>query len=179
MYKLYIEGTGAEITQGCLPIDIVDEIYSEIENDSELPAYFIDAQMSDDKLNWFDVDDNFHLYGAFVNDSILYVENDKGEVVYEKNCNILKCHTTYTKELYPEDFEFEPIAVLTCIEKFKGGFFEGYINTNEFNPASLCLNISNLGDRSLIESVTYEGNELQDVDNGDSISKDFIVYLEK
>lgn len=179
MYKLYIVGNGAEITQGCLPIEIIEEIYSEIENISELPAYFIDAQISDDKLNWFEVDDNFHAYGAIPSESTLYVENANGEIVYESNCNALKCNISYTNELYPEDFKLEPIGVLTCIEKFKGDFFEGYIDTQEFNPLSICLNIKNLGDRSIIETVTYEGNTLDNVNNGDSISKDFIVYLEE
>ena len=179
MYKLYITGDGSEITQGCLPIEIIDEIYSEIEKDSELPAYFIDAAMSDDKLNWFDVDDNFHAFGATPSSSTLLVENDKGEIVYEKRCNTLKCHVTYTTELYPEDFEFEPIGVLTCIEKFKGDFCIGYVNEDEFDLSNICLHINNLGDHSIIDSISYKGVELQDASHGDSISKDFIVYLEK
>ena len=40
MYKLYITGDGSEITQGCLPIEIIDQIYSEIE---KYNPDFIDA----------------------------------------------------------------------------------------------------------------------------------------
>lgn len=179
MYKLYITGAGAEVTQGCLPIDLVNQIYEEVDNESNLPTYFFNAQWEPDKVSWTDIDDNFHAYGALTDNSILRVENVLGDLIYEKTCDTLDNHIDYTTELYPEDFELEPIGVLTCIEKFKGDFFQGYINTDEFNPLKLRLHIKKLGEISIIDSVSYEGVELQDVDNGDSISKDFIVYLEE
>ena len=58
MYKIYILGNGFEITQGALPMETVDAIYSEIESEADLVEYFIDAVQSDDKLNWFEVDDD-------------------------------------------------------------------------------------------------------------------------
>ena len=117
MYKIYILGNGFEITQGALPMETVDAIYSEIESEADLVEYFIDAVQSDDKLNWFDVDDNFHKIGADIDDSILYVEDDHGVVVFKKPCDEIKNHTTITEELYPEDFELEPIGVgCVCIK---------------------------------------------------------------
>ena len=177
MYKIYIEGYGAEITQGALPIDIVNQIRSEVGEDLELPEYLIEAQMSDDKLNWFDVDDNFHSYGAFTTDSTLYVEDEQGNIIFKEACFKLKCTTEHTKELYPEDFELEPIGVLTCIDKLKGCFYTGTIS-EEFNSSKLCLRAEALGDHSLITSITYDSKELQDTDLGETISKDFFAYLE-
>ena len=177
MYKIYIEGYGAEITQGALPIDIVTQIRSEIESNSELAAYLIEAQSSDDKLNWFDVDDNFHNYGALANDSTLYVEDEQGNVIYKEACFKLKCNTHYNKELYPEDFDLEPIGVLTCIEKFKGRFCSGTIS-EEFDVSKLCLHIETLGDRALVTYITYNNSDLQDLDQGEAVSKDFFAYLE-
>lgn len=179
MYKLYIVGNGFEITQGALPMETVEQIYSEIEREADLVEYLIDAVQSDDKLNWFDVDDNFHKIGADNDDSILYVEDENGNVVFKKPCDEIKNHTTITEELYPEDFELEPIGVLTCIEKFKGDFCIGYVNEDEFDPLNICLHINNLGDHSIIDSISYKGAELQDASHGNFISKDFIVYLER
>jgi hypothetical protein len=177
MYKIYIEGYGAEITQGALPIDIVNQIRSEVEEDSDLAEYFIEAQMSDDKLNWFDVDDNFHSYGAFTNDSTLYVEDEQGNIIFKEACFKLKCTTEHTKELYPEDFELESIGVLTCIDKLKGCFYTGTIS-EKFNSSKLCLHAEALGDHVLITSITYDNKELQDTDLGETISKNFFAYLE-
>lgn len=179
MYKIYILGNGFEITQGALPMETVEQIYSEIESEADLVEYFIDAVQSDDKLNWFDVDDNFHKIGADIDDSILYVENDHGVVVFKKPCDEIKNHTTITKELYPEDFELEPIGVLTCIEKIKGTFFTGYIDTEDFNPDSIKLHAETLGDMSVVYSIGYEGKELLNKEMIDYISTDFIVYLDK
>lgn len=172
MYTIYIKGYGAEITQGALPIDTVNQIRTEIESNAELAGYLIEAQSSDDKLNWFDVDDNFHNYGAFANDSTLYVEDFQGNVIFKAECFKLKCTTTHTKELYPEDFKLEPIGVLTCIEKFQGRFCSGTIS-EEFNVNKLCLHIETLGDRSLVTYITYDNKDLQDSDLGEAVSKDF------
>ena len=120
MYKIYISGSGAEITQGSLPIDIVEQIKEEAAEFS-LASYFLDSLDSEDKLNWFDVDDNFHSYGAWLNDSELVVEDSEGNIIFKEACYKLKCTTSHTTELYPEDFKFEPIGVLTCIERLKIG----------------------------------------------------------
>ena len=179
MYKIYILGNGFEITQGALPMETVEQIYNEIESELDLVEYFIDAVQSDDKLNWFEVDDNFHEIGADMNDSILYVEDAQGVVVFKKPCDEIKNHITITEELYPEDFELEPIGVLTCIEKIKGTFFTGYIDTEDFNPANIKLHVDTLGDMSVVHSIVYEGNELLYKEMIDYTSTDFIVYLDK
>ena len=179
MYKIYILGNGVEITQGALPMETVEQIYSEIESEADLVEYFIDAVQSDDKLNWFDVDDNFHKIGADIDDSILYVEDDHGVVVFKKPCDEIKNHTTITEELYPEDFELEPIGVLTCIEKIKGTFFTGYIDTEDFNPNNIKIDVKVLGDTEVVYSIGYEGKELSNIEPSQFTSTDFIVYLDK
>ena len=179
MYKIYILGNGFEITQGALPMETVEQIYNEIESELDLVEYFIDAVQSDDKLNWFEVDDNFHEIGADMNDSILYVEDAQGVVVFKKPCDEIKNHITITEELYPEDFELEPIGVLTCIEKIKGTFFTGYIDSETFDPNNIKLHAETLGDMSVVYSIGYEGKELLNKEMIDYISTDFIVYLDK
>jgi len=179
MYKIYISGNGFEITQGALPMETIEQIYSEIENELALAEYLIDAVQSDDKLNWFEVDDNFHELGADMNDSILYVEDSQGIVVFKKPCDEIKNHITITTELYPEDFELELIGVLTCIEKIKGTFFTGYIDTKDFNPNNIQIDVKSLGDTEVVYSIGYEGKELSNIESSEYSSIDFNVYLDK
>ena len=117
--------------------------------------------------------------GADIDDSILYVEDAYGVLVFKKPCDEIKNHTTITEELYPEDFKLELIGVLTCIEKIKGTFFTGYIDTEDFNPANIKLHVDTLGDMSVVHSIVYEGNELLYKEMIDYTSTDFIVYLDK
>ena len=179
MYKIYILGNGVEITQGALPMETVEQIYSEIESEADLVEYFIDAVQSDDKLNWFEVDDNFHEIGADMSDSILYVEDAQGVVVFKKPCDEVKNHITITEELYAENFELELIGVLTCIEKIKGTFFTGYIDTEDFNPNNIKIDVKVLGDTEVVYSIGYEGKELSNIEPSQFTSTDFIVYLDK
>ena len=68
---------------------------------------------------------------------------------------------------------------ITCIEKIKGTFFTGYIDTEDFNPDSIKLHAETLGDMSVVYSIGYEGKELLNKEMIDYISTDFIVYLDK
>jgi len=179
MYKIYILGNGFEITQGALPMETVDVIYNEIESEADLVEYFIDAVQSDDKLNWFEVDDNFHELGADMSDSILYVEDAQGVVVFKKSCDEVKNHIAITEELYAENFELELIGVLTCIEKIKGTFFTGYVDTEDFNPNNIKIDVKVLGDTEVVYSIGYEGKELSNIEPSQFTSTDFIVYLDK
>lgn len=179
MYKVFIKGTGSEITQGCLPIDVVKNIKSGLNSNSELASYFLDTLDSDDKLNWFDINDNFHFYGANVNDSILIVETEQNEIVYQEPCGKLKCKINYTSEIYPEDFKLEPIAVLTCIEQFDGYFLQGLLNEDILNPLNFCIHIESLGDHSLVSHITYNDTVIAESLYGLARSKDFLVFLEE
>ena len=62
MYKIYILGNGFEITQGALPMETVDVIYSEIESEADLVEYFIELY----KKNIF-----IHVFGnSFNNEQV-------------------------------------------------------------------------------------------------------------
>lgn len=179
MYKIFIKGFGSEITQGYLPIDVVNQIKSEINSQSELTSYFLDTLDSDDKLNWFDIDDNFHFYGANINESILTIESDQTGIVYQEPCYKIKCKINYTSEIFPENFKLEPVAVLTCIERFEGYFCQGILSEKTFDPLNLCIHVESLGDYSLISHITYNDHVIAESSYGLATSKDFSVFLEE
>lgn len=176
MYNIYINGKGAELTQGALPIDIVEHIKAETEG-SSLSSYFFDTLDADDRINWFDVDDNFHSYGAWLYDSELCVEDSKGNIIFKELCYKLKFILSHTKELYPEDFKFEPIGVLTCTEQLEGKFCITELDTNSFDANKICIHVDTLGDIAIVSHISYDDSEFK-FPESEVVSKDFIVNLE-
>jgi hypothetical protein len=82
MYKIYITGHGAELTQGTLPIDTVLEINELLEkHDIELSCYIIDSSFANDHFNWYEIDDNFHCTGAYLDSSFITVEDEAGNEI--------------------------------------------------------------------------------------------------
>jgi hypothetical protein len=181
MYKVYISGHGAELTQGTLPIDTVLEINESLEtHDIELSRYIIDSTFADDHFDWYEIDDNFHCTGAYLDSSFITVEDEAGNEIYkEECCNLNVSNCDYTEELYPEDSKVGAIGVLTCLDVQKGTFTQGTINLKEFDPKLLSITVRSLGDYDLIDSIHYNGSEVDDIDLGDTTSKNFIAYIEE
>ena len=181
MYTIYITGYGAEITQGTLPIDTVTEINEALEeHDIELSSYIIDSTFSDDHFDWYEIDDNFHYTGAYLEESVIHVEDESGNVIYSEECSELNISNhEYTEGLYPEDSQVGAVGVITCLEVQKGTFTNGKLNSNEFDPKLLSISVRQLNDYSLISSIYYNGVEIDDLDLGDTCSKDFIAYIEE
>lgn len=179
MYKVYISGYGAEMTQGTLPIDTVLEINETLkENDIQLNEYIIDSTFADDHFDWFEIDDHFHCMGAYVDDSFIKVEDEAGNEVYTEECsNLTVANNDWSDEIYPEDSTIGAIGVLTCSDIQKGTFLVGTLNIDSFNPDLLSIDTKGLGDSEFVTSISYDGKELEGLDFDISVSKNFIANL--
>ena len=72
-YTVYINGYGAEVTQGELPTSTVETIYAHLnESDVDLETYLIQGQFSDEVLDWYEID----CYSTQEKESIIFQKND-------------------------------------------------------------------------------------------------------
>jgi hypothetical protein len=86
-YTVYINGYGAEVTQGELPAETVETINAGIiDSESDLETYLVQGQFSEDVLDWYEVDSNFHSTGAYLDESTIYVEDESGNIVWSEEC---------------------------------------------------------------------------------------------
>jgi hypothetical protein len=165
--KVYISGYGAEVTQGTLTNEKVEKIY---ESYDSLEEYFSEY---DEDFSWYEIDDNFHCYGAYLAESLIQVIDDEGNTIYEKPCDELVTTELVTNEIYSDDEN----SAITCVSTEKGTFFEGDFEINNFNPELLTLQIKVLEDFRMIHKVLYNGDEI-DGDSVFSTGKDFNVYID-
>ena len=166
--KIYISGYGAEVTQGTLNNEKVEKIY---ETHDSLQEYF--SQYVDDDLSWYEIDDNFHCYGAYLVESLIQVIDEEGTTIYEKPCDELATTELVTEEIYSDDEN----SAITCVSTEKGTFFEGDFEIDNFDPELLTLEIKRLEDFRMIYKVFYSGSEI-DGDSVFSTGKDFNVYID-
>jgi hypothetical protein len=165
--KVYISGYGAEVTQGTLANEKVEKIY---ESYDSLEEYFSEY---DEDFSWYEIDDNFHCYGAYLAESLIQVIDDQGNTIYEKPCDELVTTELVTNEIYSDDEN----SAITCVSTEKGTFFEGDFEINNFNPELFTLQIKVLEDFRMIHKVLYNGDEI-DGDSVFSTGKDFNVYID-
>ena len=178
-YTVYINGYGAEVTQGELPTSTVETIYAHLnESDVDLETYLIQGQFSDEVLDWYEIDSNFHSTGAYLDESTIFVEDENSNVVWSEECCNLESDLTYTTEIYPGETIADNVSVLTCLDIQKGTFTTGTLNTEVFDPSLISLKVNSLGDIDLISSIEYNGAEIDDLDFGDTSSKNFKAFLE-
>jgi hypothetical protein len=178
-YTVYINGYGAEVTQGELPAETVETINAGIiDSESDLETYLVQGQFSEDVLDWYEVDSNFHSTGAYLDESTIYVEDESGNIVWSEECCNLETNFNYTQEIYPGENISDEVSVLTCLDIQKGTFTTGTISTDSFDSSLLKLEINSLGDIDIITSIKYNDVEVDDLDFGDTSSKNFKAFLE-
>ena len=179
-YTIYINGYGAEVTQGELPAETVESIKNGMaDTDSDLESYLVHGQFSEDVLDWYEVDSNFHSTGAYLDESTIYVEDESGTVVWSEECCNLETNFNYTQEIYPGENISDEVSVLTCLDIQKGTFTTGTISTESFNSDLIKLEVNSLGDIDIISSIKYNDIEIDDLDFGDTSSKNFKAFLEE
>jgi len=166
--KVYISGYGAEVTQGTLKNEKVEQIY---ESYDSLEDYF--TQYVDDDFSWYEIDDNFHCYGAYLAESLIQVIDGDGNTIYENPCDELVTTELVTNEIYSD----EEKSAITCVSIEKGTFFEGDFEVDNFDPELLTLEIKVLEDFRMIYKVLYNNDEI-DGDFVFSTGKDFNVYID-
>lgn len=179
-YTIYIKGYGAEVTQGELPAETVETIKRGLaETDSDLETYLVHGQFSDDVLDWYEIDSNFHSTGAYLDESTIEVEDETGTVIWKEECCNLETDFNYTQEIYPGENIADEVSVLTCLDIQKGTFMTGTITAESFNSELLKLEAKSLGDIDIISSIKYNDVEIDDLDFGDTASKNFKAFLEE
>jgi hypothetical protein len=179
-YTVYINGYGAEVTQGELPAETVETINAGIiDSESDLETYLVQGQFSEDVLDWYEVDSNFHSTGAYLDESTIYVEDESGNIVWSEECCNLETNFNYTQEIYPGENISDEVSVLTCLDIQKGTFTTGTISTESFNSDLIKLEVNSLGDIDIISSIKYNDVEIDDLDFGDTTSKNFKAFLEE
>ena len=182
MITITISGYGAEVTQGKLPATVIDEIYENLGTTNpsreELAEYLTECEFKGMHFSWYDIDDVFHSYGPYLNDSMLTVRvNDS--VVYSRECIAVNIDETETAEIDPfaGNLLLDAYGVLTCEDVYKGDIQKYVLETEkEFDVKQLKLQVNTLGDYSIITGISYK-NKLYNSEEGAVQSKGFYVNL--
>ena len=175
-YKVLIYGYGAEVTIGS-----INEEQKEILNNPDKELWEIAANDLEDWGGWHEVDDQYHRWGAAETFTV-HIEDENGDTLYELDSDNL--HEFDTEEFELVDYECievdESKDLLMCASFEKGGFFEGDIETEEFDITKLKIKIEGevgieeyyFGD--IVAGVYYDDEE---VDNygGSTNGKSFDV----
>ena len=176
-YKVSIYGYGAEVTIGS-----VNDEQKEILNNPDKELNEIASDDLEDFGGWYEIDDQYHRWGAAGNWTIL-IEDENGETLYEIESDNAHQYDTDDFELV----EYENIEVdeskdlLMCVSFEKGSFFEGDILTeDDFDITRLKIKIDDeigideyyFGD--MIAGVYYDEEEIDNY-GGSTDGKSFDV----
>jgi len=176
-YTVSIFGYGSEVTIG----SVNEEQKAILSNpDKEL----VDCVLEDleEWGGWYEIDNQYHRWGAAGTFTVL-VQDSEGNTIYEIDSEYLSKYDTEEFELV--DYECvevdESQDLLMCVAYEKGSFFEGDIETDDFNISKLRIRIDGeigidecyYGD--MVRGVYYDDEE---VDNygGSTDGKSFEVY---
>lgn len=129
---------------------------------------------------WHDCDNLYHGWGVSKNAGTLQIENDKGEVVYEReldsldgcDVNISCCEEAWIEMKGPGSHVFYNYS------SEKGTFFEGTIELKSpFDPEKLYINYDEVEGEELVTNVEYDGEMIENF-GGDTTGKgyDFKFY---
>lgn len=179
MYNIYIEGIGHEVTQGSLPKELANEIELAAGEDFTLEDYLKESVAYDDRINWYEIDDNFHGFGPGLDSSEIVIELDNAEVLRIPAVDIKQKRFIYTAEVYPIEDMHHEAATLTCIQDLEGKFLQDEFEASDFDANKLELEIVELGDTvKLINNVYYDGKKITVSDIHSALVQDFFVDLD-
>lgn len=171
MFKIIVAGLGAEITQGFLPIDVVESIYEDMDNNLSLEDYLLESLSDPDKLDWTDIDDIFHESGPYINHSSIVIEQLNQNAILNLNDYVIE------NELHEVELN-DDLCLLTCIDESKGTFFESVVN-EPFNLSLLKIKTKTIKSYSIITDIEYNNRLLVNQTTQSTLSKNFIAILEK
>lgn len=198
-YKIRLWGYGGEYVMGTVDRKIYDYFKERRLDISEFAwdSDYADANNIPEEMqpfypgSWHDCDDMGHCWGVDRSAGTLQVEDENGEVVYEKRLEDI-CGMGVDEEnpeaSEPEwaggdeiwiDMKEPGTVVFVATSSEKGTFFEGDLELKTpFNPGKISLCYDEIDGNEIITSVTY--NE-EDVDNwgGDTSGKgtDHAFYI--
>ena len=126
-YKVSISGYGCEATIG----SVSEELKQILSNPDKELVEIVDEDL-DEQGGWYEIDDQFHRWGASGR-YVIEVTDEEGETVLAIDSENLSEHDTEDFELV--DYEYADIDdskdLLMCVAFEKGSFFEGDIFTEE------------------------------------------------
>lgn len=190
--EISLSGYGGEIAIGRIPEaaydywegrdDLADFAYDWNNECGDVPA---DARFITDGC-WYEVDDICHENGCEASESCQIVVDDKLEnkTVWESNLDIdnLAANGVDTQRhsrFRPNDDEPDGTCIFVGQSVEKGTFFSGTVRITEpFDPAKLQISWNDCDGWHLIDSITYNGEELDGHDAYSTTGKssEFRVY---
>jgi len=191
-YKLRIWGYGGEYVMGTVDRKIYDYFK---QRRLDVEAFAWDSDYADENNipedmqpffpgSWHECDNMGHSWGADRNVGTIQVENENGDIVYEKPLEDVNGYDDDSPELSGGeevwiDSQEKGTVVFIGVSSEKGTFFEADINLKmPFNPTKLCLTYDEIDGNEIITSVSYDGEELEN-QGGDTNGKgsDFGFYI--
>ena len=192
-YKISMWGYGGEKVMGTVSKESWDYCMANQVDLSDV-AWNSDAaedmDLDPDKLpfcpgSWYECDDMAHTSGVSRNAGTLQIEDENGDVVFEKSLEDLDGDEESPEwscfdEAYIGSKPAGTVVFVGCSNE-KGTFFEGEIELKApFDITRLTLQYDDIDGEELVNSVMYDG---EDIDNNggstDGKSSDFGMYLVK
>ena len=179
-YTIDITGYGAEVSVGTLTEDqynfwLANEegleahtFYDpyESDQDDEYPNPITDTNDPNFLGYWHDLDDIEHTNGAFLDNLLVEVSDEEGNVVWSSDdIQVVRDNM----ENFDED-NLEPGYYTYAYSSEKGGFYSGEFEADVFDPAKLTFNGVNIMGDIIVDSVHYN-SEYVDNDGGDTRGK--------
>jgi len=191
-YKISMWGYGGEKTMGTVDRKIYDYFKH---RRLDLSDYAWDSDYADENNipeemqpfppgSWYECDDMAHAHGVSRNAGTLQIEDENGEVIYERSLEDLDGGSDDSPEWSCNDevwIDEKPAGTVVFIgnSNEKGTFFEADLPlTMPFDITKLTLNYDEIDGEELVNGVEYDGEDIDNWGgNTDGKSSDFGFYI--
>jgi len=181
-FKITLSGIGSESTVGSITNEDLLGIKNEIsENDSSLEDILTDYELSE-KIGlsmWHDIDGYFHVSGVNITDCEINVEDaNSGELVFSRtryDNTVLNIDNVTDVDCIGINGEGEILVYTDSV--YRGHFYGGHVETDVFDINKLKFVAQqftiggNFTNTPIIDTVIYDGIELSNEDDEDTIGK--------
>lgn len=191
-YKISMWGYGGEKVMGTVDRKIYDYFKH---RRLDLSDYAWDSDYADEHEipedmqpfppgSWYECDDMAHAHGVSRNVGTLQIEDENGEVIYERSLEDISGGDDNEPEWSCNDevwIDEKPAGTIVFIgnSNEKGTFFEADLPlTMPFDITKLTLNYDEIDGEELVNSVEYDGEDIDNWGgNTDGKSSDFGMYI--
>jgi hypothetical protein len=191
-YKISMWGYGGEKTMGTVDRKIYDYFR---QRRLDLSDFAWDSDYADENEipedmwpfppgSWYECDNMAHAHGVSRNAGTLQIEDENGNVVYERSLEDCDGGSDDSPELSCGDevwIDEKPAGTVVFIgsSNEKGTFFEADLPlTMPFDITKLTLNYDEIDGEELVNSVYYDGEDIDNWGgNTDGKSSDFGMYI--
>ena len=191
-YKISMWGYGGEKTMGTVDRKIYDYFKH---RRLDLSDYAWDSDYADENNipeemqpfppgSWYECDNMAHAHGVSRNAGTLQIEDENGEVIYERSLEDCDGGSDDSPEWSCNDevwIDEKPAGTIVFIgnSNEKGTFFEAELPlTMPFDITKLTLNYDEIDGEELVNGVEYDGEDIDNWGgNTDGKSSDFGMYI--